>query len=245
MISDQHKLILIHIPKTAGQSLNKLFLGGGWDDESNHGLEKLNGPMPIVKVLTSHLGGLIWYKDRFNVTDIISLNHLTYSEIASLGEPYVTKLQRYFTCAFVRNPWDRLVSSYVYWNIEETLGYDFDFFVSRIVEEDFGPLLQRLNSAASIYQHTRPQSDYIVDSAGSVYVDFIGKVEHIDYEIVRLCKKVGVEFKTLPKINTTDHERYEYMFSRKLVEKVGRYYGKDIDKFGYEYGVEPVREEKE
>jgi hypothetical protein len=84
MISHKHRFIFIHIPKTAGTSIEEALR-----DES---CQLLPGE---------------WDHGRVHHTP---LNHLTLQEVADYGMLTPAQLKSYFKFCFVRNPWDRLVS---------------------------------------------------------------------------------------------------------------------------------------
>ena len=95
MISHHHKCIFIHIPKTAGQSIEHCFirsLGLTWETRA-----------PL----------LLRYNDRPELGPP-SLAHLKYSEYSEYKYITEEQIQTYFKFAFIRNPWSRLVSIYKY-----------------------------------------------------------------------------------------------------------------------------------
>ena len=84
MISHQHRFIFIHIPKTAGTSIEKALC-----DES---CQLLPGE---------------WDRTRVSHTP---LNHLTLQELVDYSILTPAQFKTYFKFCFVRNPWDRLIS---------------------------------------------------------------------------------------------------------------------------------------
>lgn len=84
MISHKHKFIFIHIPKTAGTSIEEALR-----DES-------------CQLLPNE-----WDHGRISHTP---LNYLTLQELVDYGLLTPAQLKSYFKFCFVRNPWDRLIS---------------------------------------------------------------------------------------------------------------------------------------
>jgi hypothetical protein len=84
MISHKHRFIFIHIPKTAGTSIEEALR-----DET---CQLLPGE---------------WDHDRVRHAP---LNHLTLRELTDYGILTPAQLKAYFKFCFVRNPWDRLIS---------------------------------------------------------------------------------------------------------------------------------------
>lgn len=84
MVSHKHRFIFIHIPKTAGTSIELALR-----DET---CQLLPGE---------------WDQARIHHTP---LNHLTLPELVDYGILTPLQLKSYFKFCFVRNPWDRLIS---------------------------------------------------------------------------------------------------------------------------------------
>ena len=84
MISHKHKFIFIHIPKTAGTSIEQALR-----DET---CQLLPGEWAAGRGLHA------------------PLNHLTLQELVDYGILTPAQLKSYFKFCFVRNPWDRLIS---------------------------------------------------------------------------------------------------------------------------------------
>ncbi len=95
MISHRHKTIFVHIPKTAGQSIEQVFLddlGLSWDDR-----EALNL--------------------RYNDDPAVGpqrLAHLYADEYVRRGHIDQERWDTYFKFAVVRNPYDRILSEFRY-----------------------------------------------------------------------------------------------------------------------------------
>ena len=84
MISHKHKFIFIHIPKTAGRSIEEAVL-----DET---CQLLRREWDVARVPHA------------------PLNHLTLQELVDYGILTPAQLKSYFKFCFVRTPWDRLIS---------------------------------------------------------------------------------------------------------------------------------------
>ena len=109
-------------------------------------------------------------------------NHITARDMQRMFPETCGK----FTFAFVRNPWDRLVS--------------FGHSLKVKVDWDQPNRFERLN--------LNPQVDFVLDEAGEVMVDFIGRFENLVEDFATVCDKIGVPTPPLPHLNCSAHRQY-------------------------------------
>lgn len=146
------------------------------------------------------------------------------------------KFNEYFKFAFVRNPFDRIVSVYQYFNQggnrNEDLYYQEIFKNKYNTFEKF--VLEFLNKDI-IHEHNllRPQYLFIYDFKGECQVDYIGKFEDIDNGFDIISKKLNISQK-LPKANSSKRKKYkEYYQNNRVKEKIILLYKKDFEFFDY------------
>ncbi len=139
-----------------------------------------------------------------------------------------------FRFAFVRNPWDRLVSVWANkvsslkdlqpttdrFGPEVRTDWSFDRFARWAVEQ------------AEPEGHFRPQSRHVTHE-GQLVVDYIGRFEALDADWEAIRKRFGLA--KLPRRNRSSHRPYRELFSADLRERVARYYEEDIERFGYTF----------
>jgi hypothetical protein len=159
------------------------------------------------------------------------LQHLTAADIAALDPE--RSLSSYFWFAIVRNPWDRLVSSFVKKDGDllrqaraagvELEGLSFDDYV--------------LATGELRHAHLQPQWEYLLDDEGNCLVDFVGRFETLTDSFGEVCRRLGVH-RQLPHAKRSrrrefsDYRRYYSDATRSVV---AQRYARDIALFGYEF----------
>ncbi|MFW6128694.1 MAG: sulfotransferase family 2 domain-containing protein [Candidatus Aminicenantaceae bacterium] len=209
----KHKnIIFIWIPKTAGTSIFSAL--------TPYGCRKLTSIRSVKYYFPQH--------------GFVTFGHISYQKLKE--ESYISSKfdSNSFKFCFVRNPWDRVVSLYHYLKRINFIHKNLSFrtFLYEIEDDAMFPV--GLYHSKGISQCNN-QLDWITDSNGKVFVDFIGRYENIQYDFKELCQKLDIRAE-LPKRNITQHRKYtEYFdnFSKKIVEKA---YSRDIEFFGYKYG---------
>jgi len=161
----------------------------------------------------------------------IGSRHVPYFEYEKANR---RKFQRYFKFAFVRNPWDRLVSTYCFlkkgglnemdrvWAEKHLADYDsFDSFV---------------HGWENVWRwvHFKPQHYFICDTDMNLMVDYVGRMENLaeDYDFV--ARKINCEA-TLDVMNKGDHEHYRKYYSDETRIIVEKSYLQDIELFNYQF----------
>lgn len=135
------------------------------------------------------------------------------------------RFQAYFKFAFVRNPWDRLVSMY---NAEVKKNRKRRHRRVRAMS-DFSEFLRYAIRHRMLQQHP-----LILDHQERVGVDFLGYYENLaeDYAVVRDRLELDVE---LPRLNAFDHKPYREYYTDQTRALVARYWARDIELLGYEF----------
>jgi Sulfotransferase family len=136
-------------------------------------------------------------------------------------------LAGHFKFAFVRNPWERLVSFHAH----------ACHYLSRALPEfeglSFPAMLRLLDKGAAWLESLhaiRPQSEH---ARGA---DFIGRFERIAEDFARVCARLGLST-TLSRRNTSEHGAYASYYDDWGRGFVARRYAEDIAQFGYSFGA--------
>jgi hypothetical protein len=138
----------------------------------------------------------------------------------------------FFKFAFIRNPWDRLVSCWHnkvvdnnYFKFDDAtypMMREYPNFVDYVAEMD-------LNTCDN---HLRLQSKLIDLNS----VDFIGRFENLNHDITEVFRRIGLPPPELTQENKSSKDRpYTAYYDDSLELKVRRMYERDIQIFGYEF----------
>lgn len=152
--------------------------------------------------------------------------------------------KNYFKFAFVRNPWDRLLSAYTVLRTSDerpnwaegmqwarTHMPQFQTFESFVLALDDTKTLQRMMT----HDFFRLQLDWVTmpHSRGSA-VDFLGRFETVAEDFEQVAAKLGIH-EQLPMMNHSRHEPYREAYSRKMQKVAAEVYAADIKAFGYKF----------
>ena len=139
--------------------------------------------------------------------------------------------KHYFKFAFVRNPYDRLVSAYhdfKYSEGHQSWAYPIQQYSTF---KDFALNLD--NSPCREFIHLKPQFEYL-ELNGRLGVDFVGRFEKLDEDFQKIKSLLNVEMKPLENHRTSAHEQYEEYYDEQTKEAIHRLYEKDFQELGYE-----------
>ena len=134
----------------------------------------------------------------------------------------VPKHPDYFSFAFVRSPYDRLVSAYhaakqhaVTWQQVGNMPFPDYIKALRDNENLIGP-------------HTRNMRSFVCDKAGNLLVKFVGRYERLGFDWHLLSDE------PLRQFNTSKHAKWWTYYTPELLEVVEQVYADDFEFFGYE-----------
>ena len=198
-ICHKHRFVFIHIPKTGGSTIEKLFNLYGHENAGD---------------------------DNILNTDIMwghGTQHLAYTKLLL---EVSRDISNYFSFAFVRNPWDRMVSEY-FWRRR---------YSKRLHRRNLNQFVRRIHKYRWCTEHFQPQSEFVCDKDENCRVDFIGRFENLQEDFNIVCDKVGISRQELPHKNKSKHKHYTEYYDEETRQIVAEKYAKDIEYFGYEFG---------
>ena len=149
----------------------------------------------------------------------------------------------YFKFAIVRNPWDRLLSSFSYLR-RHNEGADFPdaIYTDRYLRkftgfEQFVLALADDGAKRDLldFTHMLPQSYYLtLPGEGASYMDYVGRFENLNQAYAELSDRFGIE-NTLPKINSGPSKDYRTLYTDRMRDIVAEIYASDIRAFDYTF----------
>jgi hypothetical protein len=129
-----------------------------------------------------------------------------------------------FKFAFVRNPWDRLVSRYAYLQRNEEHPRH-----RNIRKMEFADYLAWEIQRRKMFQHT-----YVTGTRGEWIVNFIGYYERLREDFAKACAHLSIKA-DLPRANTSSHRDYRTYYTPALRDLVANEFARDIELFGYTF----------
>lgn len=209
------KNIFVHIPKTGGVSIMRSVYDKDVSGaELMRALNKRGIKVIGHNIRTSHYQ---WLKD------------------------YVKKdTEKKFIFTFVRNPWDRAVSSFFYLNEGGNNAEDEKDRINYL-EKYNGDFKHFVHSAfldKEIFNqmHFKPQHEWISDDGGNLLTDFIGKYKNYKNDLEKLSALLDFDFlENIKHFNKSHHRNYREYYDDETIEIIGNAYEKDIELFNYEF----------
>jgi O-antigen/teichoic acid export membrane protein len=147
------------------------------------------------------------------------------------------KFGKFYKFTFVRNPWDRLVSTYFFLQRGGMDPQDKQWAASNLANyPTFESFVKGWLTPESIntWVHFYPQHYFICDDAGEVKLDFVGRMENIEADFAVVANQVHCK-NQLVKVNVGNQRHYSYYYTDELKDIVARVYARDIALFGYEF----------
>ena len=206
IISHKHRFIFFAVPKTATHAIREALrqhLGPeDWEQQVLFGKQFL--PLPEIAK--------------------IQHGHITAREIRPHLD--VATWDSYLKFGFVRNPFDRYVSTC--------------FFLNRGNPEfagSAGAFLKRALSVPRFRQRVlvRPQHLQLTDDSGQLALDMVGRYETLQQSYDEICERLGLPSIDLTRKNPSTHAAYTDYYDEELRDIVAEFYSEDLQLFGYDF----------
>ncbi len=223
IISAQHKFIFVAIPKTGTHSIRRA-------------LRPYMGAEDMEQVA-------LFVTKRFPFPALAKLQHghLSLAQV----QPYLRpeEFNGFFKFAFVRNPWDRLLSCYL-----QKLGPGgrgltrYDYGGTELHQGmSFAEFLEAVHEIPDdeADAHFRSQHAAVCDPDGAVMADFVGRFENLERDFALVAERLGLgnDGAALPHLTRSANDRRSYVgfYDDRLKKLVQERFEKDIETFGYSF----------
>jgi hypothetical protein len=215
MISHKHKFIFIHVPKTAGNSIQS-YLQDYSEDK-----------IWVTEEQATHNAKSKSHLDRFGIKSsnpraFDYCKHTTLNEYYNNWPKKYGSIEDFFKFGVIRNPWDRAIS-YHFWKGYKS--FNKNIFMNNLIERN--------------RNNYRPKScvDYFcVKKYNDHKLDYVIRFENIQQDFNIVCDKIGIPRQQLPHKNKSRHKHYTEYYDDETREIVAKKYAKDIEYFGYKFG---------
>lgn len=177
---------------------------------------------------------------------IQSKSHITALEIKQSLKK--NTFRQYFKFCFVRNPWDRFISLYNYARLEDSYYHssrgdglygqhkDYELLKDASIDECAKFLVEGKLKHDESWNHWSPQVNWLTDKYGNSLVDYVGRYEALEEDLIFICKKLGIPIQPL-KVSNSSRVRTNYrsFYSDYSQEVVADFYKDDIETFSYKF----------
>lgn len=212
VISHSHRFIFIHSSKAAGTSIQNALREYAHQPDSG----KLNRYRSKLGLQSDYL-------------QVVFPEHDTAAQIRKKLPSGI--FDSYFKFAFVRNPWDWLVSLYHY--LLSTPSHRHHRRVSEM--ENFEEYLQ-----FEMDRGKRFQKDFVADKEGRLLTDYIGRYESLHEDFETVCRHLNIDA-SLPHLNKSTHRDYRDYYTDQIKDTVTKYWKEDIELLGYDFGNQDLK----
>jgi len=204
MISEKPKFIFIHLEKCAGNSIMYALR-----EYSSTGYQIISPPASYSKTL------------GININDHPTFKIKAHPNLSDYEKQY--NLNEYYVWTCIRNPWDRALSAYLYWNNHKFQSSDFINFFSQ-------PHVY--NSSLASYE-IKLRS--IKGPAWGPEINFI-RYENLEEDFNKTCNRLKITGE-LPHLNDSilTTGSYKDYYTPGMINIIAKHYKEDIDKFSYTF----------
>lgn len=208
MICKKRKIVYIHIPKTAGTSVEKLLF------------PKYNfNETPNYEICYGWDENFGW------------LNHLTMREFEVLFPNL--DIHDFLVFTVVRNPWDRIVSEFFWKSSTSKMEMSFSDFVYRIYKKDYEIIQSFYKSPIALMQHIKKQTNYISkEFEGDITII---RFEDFHREFTNFCISKYLKINKIPNLRRSIHINYKAYYNKNTIGMIKDLYQEDIERFRYSF----------
>lgn len=137
-----------------------------------------------------------------------------------------------FVFAFVRNPYDRLVSTFFYLTQGGMNDSDKADCSHYIGNSDWPRFVEQFSKRPEYFKqqiHMKDQFAFLNVNR----INYLGRYENINDHLSTLLKRVGLPLQQIGRNNSSAHRPYHYYYNQWIAMKVYRIYEEDFSRFTY------------
>ena len=261
MISLDKKFIFMHVPKTAGTSVENSVLSNHayyfeseYDKEMNAFLQSIYSKLIEEKksnfkdgkiinkseLLGKHFSMHEYYQAFTGPKDFDK-----YFSNADFADRNRNPLNDFYKFTIIRNPWDRALS-YYFWLVQDFDKENFKSFLNLGQKMEVSADTPRPDYFKKVEHPITKELAYhpynLFSISSWLGIDFsiydrLIRYENLESDFSETCEDLGIEYEKLPHFNKTEGKEghYSQYYDEETKEIVARSYADDIENFGYEY----------
>lgn len=215
IISNKHRYIFFHLPKNAGTSVsNKLF-------EKENFLFLKKAGIYLLRAIGNKKSAYNFYFCNEKYKFILFNSHSSVKEVQNIIHHQT--FDNYHKFAIIRNPYDRFVSRFLYFNkINKNFKHkDFKKFILWDLK----------------HEKVLKQKNFLTNNNGIIGVDSILRFENINQDFSILAEKLNLNYKdkNLKKLNSTSNKNYRDFYNIETKKIVEDYVKEDLNFFDYSF----------
>jgi Sulfotransferase family len=223
------KAIYIHIPKTGGYYVEETLI-------------KYYGFKRDYSIKPNHYGFMLDMDDPLLPIE----NRGAFRYCTNNSTMFPSHIwNSYYKFTFVRNPYPRIISAYEFLKGNYNGNIKFPSFKELLIIQNNGfntPLYQDRNLLPYHYYHLFiTQTDHLIDNSGNISIDFIGRNESLNEDLINVLQTIGVSnpFKHIEQVkrnvflNKTEKLELEYYIDEDILHFVNDYFKLDFNYFNY------------
>lgn len=219
MISDKFRCIFVHIPKTAGTSIEYKLRSF---DTLETGVQDHRSIREMEPGATANL-----IHDIVTANHEMLLNHLK-NTIRRKRRATPEQFESYYKFTFIRNPWARAHSWY------KNVMRDENHRKKHGIPE--GCTFETFLADHPNQWALQPQLYWLQDRKGNIPLDFIGRFENLAEDFNHVCDVLQLGITELPHmISSKSKSHHTEFYNERTMKIVADRYAEEIEHFGYRF----------
>lgn len=141
-----------------------------------------------------------------------------------------------FKFAFVRNPWDLMVSSYHWWLTYAEMFPALHRDIARIREMgSFSVFIRSEFGRSMLNEHRGGDLTEWISDGDEIIVDFVGRYENLNEDWSKVCRTLRLPLLTLGRENQVVRQDYRVFYDDESKELVAKRFARTIELFDYRF----------